>query len=139
MFLWVAELCSHWPDHRFIAFQIPAIVLTVTLSIPPHHTDDTSDSVRLIRVRGHVLLLPRLVLDNPGSIHRGRDQRPDHPSSSCPPPQKPRRTLGLMTFCCIGIHRSSHGGRWYRSGLIRWHPLDGGYGRSGIVRMRIGN
>jgi len=34
--------------------------------------DDTNDSVHLIRVRGHTLLLPRLVFDDPGSIRYGR-------------------------------------------------------------------
>ena len=44
-----------------------------------------------------------------------------------------------MTRHCTGIDCSFRGGRWYHSGLIRWRRLDGGYGRSGIARMRIQN
>ena len=69
------------PDHHLITFQTPS--LRLNLSIPPHCTDDTSDSVRLIRVRNQCLLLPRLVLDTPTSVHCGRDQGPDLPAGLC--------------------------------------------------------
>jgi len=45
-------------------------------------TNDTSDSFRLIRVCNRVLLFPRLVFDTPGSVHRGRDEGPDHSGAS---------------------------------------------------------
>jgi hypothetical protein len=45
-------------------------------------TNDASDSFRLVRVCSRVFLLPRLVLDTPGSVHRGRDERPDHASGT---------------------------------------------------------
>lgn len=65
-------------------FDHPPVV--VTLLIPPlAATNDTSDSFRLIRVCGHALLLPRLVLDNPNPAHRRRDERPDHSTGSYAP------------------------------------------------------
>jgi hypothetical protein len=43
-----------------------------TLSIPPlaSQTNDAGDSFRFIRVSGCILLLPRLVLNNPNPVHR---------------------------------------------------------------------
>ena len=48
-------------------------------------TNDTSDTFRFIRVCGHGLLLPRLVLDTSNPIHRRRDERPDPPTRSYTP------------------------------------------------------
>lgn len=97
--------------------------------------DDASGSFRLIRVCSYALLLPRLVLDNPGSVHCDRDERPGHPSGSYTPADHHNtlRLMSLLSDC------SFRGGCWCRSGLIRWHPSDGGCGRSGIVLRRIRN
>ena len=49
------------------------------------------------------------------------------------------KCLQLTALCCICIDCSFRGGYWCHSGRIRWRRSDGGYGRSGIVQMRIRN
>jgi hypothetical protein len=66
----------------------------------PVATDDTSDSLCLIRICGYVLLHPRLVLGAPNSVRRRRNQRPDPSSGSY---TNPNVTKSLIYEDAVGF------------------------------------
>jgi len=67
------------PPNPLILTVPPFSILHTPLT---RYTNDTSDPFRLLRVRSHPLLLPHLVLGAPDSVHRGRNERPDHAAGS---------------------------------------------------------